>query len=93
MRKQSNKKSGTTPLRAREASAFPARKTFVPRFTDFFTDFKKKTDCFAVYFIFYMFSSMLHHLVSDTSISFELSFFMIRSCISLTFGRRTPIDE
>ena len=47
MRKQSNKKSGTTPLRAREASAFPARKTFVPRFTDFFTDFKKKTDCFA----------------------------------------------
>ena len=23
--------------------------TFTPRFTDFFTDFEKKTDCFAVY--------------------------------------------
>ena len=26
-----------------------ARKTLMPRFTDFFTDFEKKTDCFAVY--------------------------------------------
>ena len=26
-----------------------ARKTLKPRFTDFFTDFEKKTDCFAVY--------------------------------------------
>ena len=26
-----------------------ARKTLTPRFTDFFTDFEKKTDCFAVY--------------------------------------------
>ena len=24
--------------------------TLTPRFTDFFTDFEKKTDCFAVYF-------------------------------------------
>jgi len=32
-------------LRACEA----ARKTLTPRFTDFFTDFEKKTDCFAVY--------------------------------------------
>ena len=24
-------------------------KTHTPRFTDFFTDFEKKTDCFAVY--------------------------------------------
>ena len=31
----------TRPLRA--------RKTLTPRFTDFFTDFEKKTDCFAVY--------------------------------------------
>ena len=81
-------------VRACEASAFRARKTFMPRFTDFFTDFKKKNpDCSAVCFIFYMFSSMLHHLVSVTSISFELSFFMVRCYISLTFGRRTPIDE
>ena len=28
--------------------ALRARKTFTPRFTDFFTDFEKKTDCFAV---------------------------------------------
>ena len=27
-----------------------ARKTLTPLFTDFFTDFEKKTDCFAVYF-------------------------------------------
>ena len=26
-----------------------ARKTLTPRFTDFFTDFEEKTDCFAVY--------------------------------------------
>ena len=25
-----------------------ARNTLTPRFTDFFTDFEKKTDCFAV---------------------------------------------
>ena len=31
-----------------EAPAPRARKTLTPRFTDFFTDFEKKTDCFAV---------------------------------------------
>ena len=35
--------------RACEARALRARKTFTPRFTDFLTDFEKKTDCFAVY--------------------------------------------
>ena len=33
-----------------EARALGARKTLTPRFTDFFTDFEKKPDCFAVYF-------------------------------------------
>ena len=32
----------------REARALCARKTLTPRFTDFFTDFAKKNDCFAV---------------------------------------------
>ena len=32
----------------REARALRARKTLTPRYTDFFTDFEKKTDCFAV---------------------------------------------
>ena len=36
-------------LRACEARALRARKTLTPRFTDFLTDFEKKTDCFAVY--------------------------------------------
>ena len=36
-------------LRACEDRALRARKTLTPRFTDFFTDFEKKTDCFAVY--------------------------------------------
>ena len=36
-------------LRACEARALRARKTLTPRFTDFFTDFEEKTDCFAVY--------------------------------------------
>ena len=36
-------------LRACEARAVPARKALTPRFTDFFTDFGEKTDCFAVY--------------------------------------------
>ena len=33
-----------------EARGLCARKTLTARFTDFFTDFEKKTDCFAVYF-------------------------------------------
>ena len=37
-------------VRACEARALRARKTRTPRLTDFFTDFEKKTDCFAVYF-------------------------------------------
>ena len=36
-------------LQAFEASALRARKTLTPRFTDFFTDFEKKSDYFAVY--------------------------------------------
>ena len=36
--------------RACEARALRARKTLTPRFTDFLTDFEKKTDCFAVYY-------------------------------------------
>ena len=32
-----------------EARAPRAGKTLTPRFTDFFTHFEKKTDCFAVY--------------------------------------------
>ena len=35
--------------RARVLRAPRARKTLTPRFTDFFTDFEKKPDCFAVY--------------------------------------------
>ena len=35
--------------RACEARALRARKTLTPRFTDFLTDFEKKTDYFAVY--------------------------------------------
>ena len=35
-------------LRACEARARRTRKTLTARFTDFFTDFEKKTDCFAV---------------------------------------------
>ena len=56
-RKQSNKSSGMRLKtesetgdwrRACEARALRGRKTLTPRFTDFFTDFEKKTDCFAV---------------------------------------------
>ena len=62
-REQSNKRSGmrlkqrarlgffslaSHARRACEARALRARKTLTPRFTDFFTDFEKKTDCFAV---------------------------------------------
>ena len=35
-------------LRACEACALRAHTTLTPRFIDFFTDFEKKTDCFAV---------------------------------------------
>ena len=37
--------------RACEARALRARKTLTPRLTDFFTDFEKKNDCFAVYWL------------------------------------------
>ena len=40
--------SETGERRASETRALRARKTLTPRFTDFFTDFEKKTDCFAV---------------------------------------------
>ena len=40
-REQSNKRSGKKLKTER-------LKTLTPRFTDFFTDFEKKTDCFAV---------------------------------------------
>ena len=48
-REQSNKRSGT---RLKRESETGERRFFflsTPRFTDFFTDFEKKTDCFAVY--------------------------------------------
>ena len=55
---QSNKRSGTRlkqrarlgrdALWACGAHALRAGKTLTPRFSDFFTDFVKKTDCFAV---------------------------------------------
>ena len=56
-REQSNKRSGTRlktesetgERRGCEARALRARKTLTPRFTDFFTDFEKKPDCFSVY--------------------------------------------
>ena len=35
--------------REREARALRARETLTSRFSDFFTDFEKTTDCFAVY--------------------------------------------
>ena len=44
-------------VRACEPRARSARKTLTARFTDFFTDFEKKTDCFAVY-IHLIFSSL-----------------------------------
>ena len=55
-REQSNERSGTRlntesetgERRACEARALRACKTLIPRFTDFLTDFEKKTDCFAV---------------------------------------------
>ena len=69
-REQSNKRSGmrlktesetggffslaSHALRACEARALRARNTLTPRFTDFFTDFEKKTDdCFAVYTVLF----------------------------------------
>ena len=42
--------------RACEARDLRARKTLTPRFTVFFTDFEKKTDCFAVYSVCYRIS-------------------------------------
>ena len=38
-----------SPHTTGEARALRARKILTPRVTDFFTDFEKKTDCFAVY--------------------------------------------
>ena len=40
-------------LRSCKARALHTRKTLTPNFTDFFTIFEKKTDCFAVYLITY----------------------------------------
>ena len=48
-REQSNKRSRTRLKTEGERLARFAVKTLTPRFTDFLTDFEKKTDCFAVY--------------------------------------------
>ena len=50
-REQSNKRSEMRLKTESETGLCEARarKTLTPRFTDFFTDFEKKTDCFAVY--------------------------------------------
>ena len=61
-REQSNKRSATRLKTESETGerryffsrltrprALPALKTLTPRFTDFFTGFEKKTDCFVVY--------------------------------------------
>ena len=45
--------------------ALGARKTLTPRFTDFFTDFEKKTDCFAVYY----FPTIFHITKSGLSLN------------------------
>ena len=44
-----------------------ARKPLMPHFTDFFTDFEKKTDCFAVYPHYHSFSQGL--AVADLVVS------------------------
>ena len=55
-REQSNKRSGAklkTESKTGERRFFLlplTHKTLTPRFTDFFTDFEKKNDCFAVSF-------------------------------------------
>ena len=46
---QSNKRSGMRVKTESETGERHARKTLTPRFTDFFTDVEKETDCFAVY--------------------------------------------
>ena len=59
--------------RACVARALRARKTLAPRFTDFFTYFEKKTDCFAVYFktrlsakpFFSVFEFYLHENITE----------------------------
>ena len=48
MRLKTESETGERRTRACEARALRVRKTLTPRFTDFFTDFEKKTDCFAV---------------------------------------------
>ena len=50
-------------LRARVRQASLALKTLTPRFTDFFTDFEKKTDCFAVYWEEY-----ISHFLSEKDV-------------------------
>ena len=43
-----NRERDSHAIRACEARAPRARRTLTPRFTDFFTDFERKTDCFTV---------------------------------------------
>ena len=59
--------------------ALRAHKTLTPRFTDFLTNFKKKTDCFAVYFqercgVFFLLSFDFGLTRAESKLSFVFFF-------------------
>ena len=67
MRIQVRKASSQTKGLEREARALCARKTLRTRFTDFFTDFEKKTDCFAFYF---KYNILLNYILKHSYIEY-----------------------
>ena len=66
-------------LRACEARA---RKTLTPRITDFFTDFEKKTDCFAVSIEWAITSAVSVKIVKESALLLAVMFFHFIALIS-----------
>ena len=67
MRIQVRKARSQTKGLERKVRALCARKTLTTGFTDFFTDFEKKTDCFAVYF---KYNILLNYILKHSHIEY-----------------------
>ena len=77
--------SASHALPACEPRALRARKTLTPRFTDFFTDFEKKTDCFCSLCLCLCPLPLIIALEEVVSLSFSIWILLVWHCFLQVF--------